>query len=62
MLIAGKNALGAIGFEDASYWTTFSGLFEQLRPGDMSMVVAKARDMMEGIAPAADYYPLAVAR
>lgn len=61
LLPTGKNPFGPASFEDESYWSTFSGLFEQLRPGDMSMIVAKARDMMEGIAPA-EYFPLAMAK
>lgn len=62
LLPTGKNPLGAVQFEDEAYWTSFTSMFEQLRPGDMSMVVAKARDMIEGIGTAADYYPLAIAR
>jgi transcriptional regulator with XRE-family HTH domain len=62
LLPTGKNALGAASFEDEGYWTSFSSLFEQLHPGDKSMIVAKARDMMEGIAPAAGFYPLAMAK
>ncbi|MSO21264.1 MAG: XRE family transcriptional regulator [Acidobacteria bacterium] len=49
LLPTGKNLLGTVAFEDEGYWTSITGLFAQLRPGDMAMVVAKARDMAEGI-------------
>lgn len=64
LLPTGKNMLGAAAFEDDDYWTSFISHFGQLRPGDMSMVVAKARDMIEGIAtaPVAEHFPLAMAR
>jgi transcriptional regulator with XRE-family HTH domain len=64
LLPSGKNTLGAVEFDDEVYWDSFTSLFEQLRPGDMSMVVAKAHDMLEGIGPVstAEYYPLAMAK
>jgi transcriptional regulator with XRE-family HTH domain len=58
-----KHPLGAFEFADQGYWNIFTGLFAQLRPGEMSMVVAKAHDMLDGYgAPAPSYYPLAIAK
>ena len=63
LLPDGKTPLGSGEFEDQGFWNTFSSLFTQLRPGEMSMVIAKAHDMLEGFTSASpEYYPLAIAK